>query len=86
VRARIFRRLAADTYEYVGEMQADDADDAWRQLQGKALPWDRLAQGDVVYIADIYYQLDGDGGWATIPPSALTSRLYEQATSADATG
>jgi hypothetical protein len=42
-----------------------------------------LTQGDVVYIADVYHQLDGDGGWAAIPPSALTKRLYELATSAD---
>jgi hypothetical protein len=76
--------LAAATYEYVGEMEADDADDVWRQLQGEALRGiGGLAQGDVVYIADVYQQLDGDGGWAAIAPSALTKRLYELASSAD---
>jgi hypothetical protein len=84
MRARIFRRLAADTYEYVGEMEADDADDVWRQLQGEAvLGVAGLAKGDVVYIADIYHQLDGDGGWTVLPPSAVTKRLYYLATSAD---
>lgn len=87
MRARIFRRLAADTYEYIGEMQADDADDVWRQLQGEALLGvGGLAQGDVVYIADVYHQLDGDGGWAAIPPGALTKRLYQLATSAGGPG
>ncbi len=86
MRARIFRRLAADTYEYVGEMEADDADDVWRQLQGQnLLGVGGLAQGDVVYVADVYHQLDGDGGWAAIPPSTLTKRLYELAISADGT-
>jgi hypothetical protein len=84
MRARIFRRLASDTYEYVGEMEADDAEDVWRQLQGEAvLGVGGLAEGDVVYIADVYHQLDGDGGWAIVPPSALTKHLYELATSAD---
>ena len=86
MRARIFRRLAADTYEYVGETEADDAEDVWRQLQGEAvLGIGGLGEGDVVYIADVYHELDGDGGWAAIPPSALTKSLYELAISADGT-
>jgi hypothetical protein len=67
-------------------MEADDAEDVWRQLQGEAVLGDGgLAEGDVVYIADVYHELDGDGGWAAIPPSALTKSLYELATSADGT-
>lgn len=86
MRARIFRRLAADTYEYVGEIVADDADDAWRQLQGETLyRLGGLAQGDVVYVADVYHQLDGDGGWAVIPPSTRTKRLYELASAEEGT-
>ena len=78
--------MAGDAYEYVSEMDASDADDAWRQLQGETLDGVRsLTKGDVVYIADVYHQLDGDGGWAVVPPGELTKRLYELARSAEGT-
>jgi hypothetical protein len=35
-----------------------------------------LAAGDVVYIADLYWELNGDGGWSAIPPGELTRQLY----------
>ena len=86
MRARVFRRLSADTYEYAGEIEAVDADDVWRQLEGETLhEGEALAQGDVVYVADVYHQLDGDGGWAAMTPSTLTQRLYKLATSAQRT-
>lgn len=78
--------MATDTYEYVGETEADDADDVWRQMPGQALRGvGGLAQGDVVYIADVYHELDGDGGWTAIFPSALTKRLHKLAKSAERT-
>jgi hypothetical protein len=84
LRARVFRRLSADTYEYAGEIEAVDADDVWRQLEGETLhEGESLAQGDVVYVGDVYHQLDGDGGWAVIPPSTLTQQLYKLAISAE---
>jgi hypothetical protein len=67
-------------------MDANDADDAWSQLQGETLDQGGgLAPGDVVYVADVYHELDGDGRWAVLPPGGLTKRLYELATSAEGT-
>jgi hypothetical protein len=39
-----------------------------------------LRSGDIVYIEDRYYELNGDGGWAPLLPGSLTERLYGLAT------
>ncbi len=41
------------------------------QLTGR-----RLRPGDVVYIEDLYLELDGDGGWHRLTPGELTRQLY----------
>ncbi len=78
MRARLFRRIdLAHGFAYVGELDADDADDVWRQLEAE--PPDsagRMRPGDVVYVGDIYLELDGDGGWRPLAPGELTRQLY----------
>ena len=78
MRARLFRRAEAPAdYAYVGELDAVDADDVWRQLEAEA-PGSarRMHPGDVVYVGDIYLELDGDGGWRPLAPGELTRQLY----------
>ena len=53
VRARIFRRDAPSSFHFAGELDAEDADNVWRQAEP-------LSEGDVVYIGDVYFELDGD--------------------------
>jgi hypothetical protein len=35
-----------------------------------------MRPGDVVYVGDIYLELDGDGGWCALAPGKLTRQLY----------
>ncbi|MHB8509522.1 MAG: hypothetical protein ACYDGR_12875 [Candidatus Dormibacteria bacterium] len=42
-----------------------------------------MHSGDVVYIEDRYYELNGDGGWASLMPGPITERLYELAMAAE---
>ena len=78
MRARVFRRNdTAHGYAYVGELDAEDVDDVWRQLE--AGPPDSVGgmrPGDVVYVGDVYFELDGDGGWRPLLPGELTRQLY----------
>ena len=76
MRARVFL-AGTDRWTFGCELEATDADDVWRRLEADPSPASRrLAQGDIVYIADVYLQLDGDGGWQPITPSRLTRELY----------
>lgn len=79
MRARLFRRDDAPPlgYTYAGELDAADADDVWRQLEADPFdPARRMGQGDVVYVGDVYYELDGDGGWRPLALGKLTPQLY----------
>lgn len=79
MRARLFRRDDAATlgYTYAGELDADGADDVWRQLEAEpAGSARRMRPRDVVYVGDIYLELDGDGGWRPLAPGELTRQLY----------
>lgn len=79
LRARLFIAAAdgSDAYTYGGEIDAVDADDVWRIVQRSPETFGRmLHEGDIVYIADVYLKLDGDGGWQPLPPSELTQMLY----------
>ncbi len=80
MRARVFRRDAPRSFHFAGELEAEDADDIWRQAESGVLAGEPLGEGDVVYVGDIYFQLDGDGGWRPVRPSALTRKLYDLAT------
>jgi hypothetical protein len=52
----------------------------WRQLQLEPPALGRsLRSGDIVYIEDRYYELNGDGGWASLAPGPMTERLYNLA-------
>ena len=77
-RARIFRYLSPDSSKFERELDVADADEAWRALQslGEAAA---LRKGDIVYVGDVYFELDGDGGWRPLPPGPLTIKLYEAA-------
>lgn len=76
MRARVFLR-GEDGYSLACEIDAEDADDVWRQLEGDPdLAGRSLKQGDIVYISDVYLELDGDGGWGRILPGELTAELY----------
>jgi hypothetical protein len=80
LRARIFLREEAE-YRYGGELDAADADDVWRQLA--MVPERNLKAGDVIYIGDVYLELNPDGGWMPLAPGALTRRLYQLAVSGE---
>jgi hypothetical protein len=76
VRARVFLR-DEEGYRLGCELDAIDAEDVWRTLQASPdLAGRRLMQGDVVYLTDLYLELNGDGGWDVIPPGELTQGLY----------
>jgi hypothetical protein len=60
VRARIFRRDAPSSFHFAGELDAEDADNVWRQAESGARSAEPLSEGDVVYIGDVYFELDGD--------------------------
>jgi len=65
-------------FRYAGELEANDADDIWRQLAvDPSLAGRSLRPGDVVYIEDRYYELNGDGGWVSMVPGLTTKRLYD---------
>jgi hypothetical protein len=73
MRARLFCKDDSTPlgYAYSGEVDADDADDVWRQLQAEPVELGRrMRQGDVVYVGDVYYELDGDGGWHPLVPES----------------
>jgi len=78
VRARLYRRAEAPAgYTSLGELDAADADDVWRQLEAEAPDSARrMTPGDIVYIGDVYLELDPDGGWHPISPGELTRELY----------
>jgi hypothetical protein len=78
VRARIFRFLGPDSYEFERQLDVVDADEAWRRLQSLG-EGAALREGDIVYVGDLYFELDGDGGWRSLPSGPLTVRLYESA-------
>ena len=78
MRARIFRFLSNDSYRFERELDVVDADEAWRHLQALG-EGAALREGDIVYVGDVYFELDGDGGWRPLPPGPLTISLYESA-------
>ena len=82
MRARVFVR--DPDFRYAGELDAADADDIWRQLQLEPPAAGRpLRSGDIVYIEDRYYELNGDGGWVPLLPGPLTQRLYQLTSAAE---
>ena len=78
MRARIFlREDRSQNYRLAAELDAQDADDAWRRIEAEPEgAGRRLRPGDIVYIGDVYVELNGDGGWVPIAPGPLTRRLY----------
>jgi hypothetical protein len=78
VRARIFRYRSPDSYTFERQLDVVEADEAWRRLQSLG-EGAALREGDIVYVGDLYFELDGDGGWRSLPPGQLTVRLYESA-------
>lgn len=77
MRARYFGiRAPGDSYVLVAEIDAEEPDGVWEALQARAVGHQGLAEGDIVYIGDQYFRLNGDGGWDLISPSELTRRLY----------
>jgi len=45
-----------DDWRFACELDAGDADEAWRQLKANpSLAVRRLTEGDVVYVADLYW-------------------------------
>jgi hypothetical protein len=80
VRARVFHRETHGGFRFAGELDAEDADDVWRMAESSMVPGSALKEGDVVYIGDLYFELDGDGGWHPIQPGELTRRLYRVST------
>jgi hypothetical protein len=79
VRARVFLR-GRGKFRYGGELEAADVEDVWRQVQGDARPFGRpLRSGDIVYIGDLYHELNPDGGWQMLAPGPKTERLYRLA-------
>jgi hypothetical protein len=83
MRARVFFREQAG-WQLACELEAADPDDVWRQLQRDPLPGPRKpAVGDIVYVGDLYWELDGDGGWRPLKPGAFTQELYRLATEGD---
>ena len=72
---------------YGCELDAADAEDVWRQTQADAsLAGRSLREGDVVYLADVYLALDGDGGWRRIEPGRATEDLYRLIAEAERAG
>jgi hypothetical protein len=78
MRARIFlKEDRSQDYRLAAEFDAQDADDAWRQIEADPEGLGRrLLPGDIVYVGDVYVELNGDGGWLPISPGPLTRRLY----------
>jgi hypothetical protein len=37
-----------------------------------------MREGDVVFVSDFYFELDGDGGWHHLTPGSVTRALYRQ--------
>lgn len=76
MRARIFLRDGSD-FRLATEMEADHADGVWRQLEASPeRAGRRLQPGDVVYLGDVYLELNRDGGWRPLKPGNLTRALY----------
>ena len=73
MRARIFHYLSPDSYKFERELDLADADEAWRQLQSLG-EGAALKKGPIVYIGDLYFELDGDGGWRPLPPGSERDR------------
>jgi hypothetical protein len=79
MRARVFYKEPAG-WRLACELEAEDPEDAWRQLQRDPLPATRRpAIGDIVYVGDLYWELDGDGAWRALSPGDLTLELYRTA-------
>jgi hypothetical protein len=78
MRARIFLKEGRSRdYRLAAELDAQDADDVWRQVEAEPEGFERrLVPGDIVYVGDVYVELNGDGGWLPISPGPLTRRLY----------
>jgi hypothetical protein len=78
MRARVFYRLSPTEYRLACTLDEEDADAAWRRLQLRpGLAGRSMLPGDVVYVADVYNELNGDGGWRVLVPGAETQRLYQ---------
>jgi len=74
----VFLREGAD-YRLAVELSVEDADDAWRRLEAFPQPAGRhLMPGDIVYVGDLYLELDGDGGSHPLTPGELSQDLYHQ--------
>ena len=59
------------------EVGAASPEDAWKILAGDSKPVERRLQpGDVLYVGDLYLQIDGDGGWHVLNPGDLTRSLH----------
>jgi len=78
MRARVFLFDGeSGHHRFAGEVDAHTPDDVWYLAEAEPqLLGRRLQGGDVVYVSDVYAQLDGDGGWHQIAPGELTKRLY----------
>jgi hypothetical protein len=77
LRARVFLKDEVGEYRLAAEFEAQDADNVWRQIEAEPdIAGRRMAPGDIVYIGDVYLQLDGDGGWRPVRPGKLTRQLY----------
>lgn len=78
MRARVFLREGAE-YRLAVELSVEDADDAWRRLEAFPHPAGRhLMPDDIVYVGDLYLELDSDGGWHPLTPGDLSRDLYQQ--------
>jgi hypothetical protein len=76
LRARVLL-LEEGSYRFGCEIDVPNADDVWRRLEASPGAAGRaLRSGDIVYIQDLYLELNGDGGWRALPPSELTQSLY----------
>lgn len=77
MRARVLYRLSPTAYRLACTLDEDDADGVWRRLQAQpALAGRSMKAGDVIYLADVYYEPNGDGGWRVLEPGAETKLLY----------
>lgn len=82
MRARVLLQEVGG-YRVGCEIDALHADDVWRRLEASPGTAGRaLRTGDIVYIQDLYLELDGDGGWRTLQPGRLTTSLHSLITAA----
>jgi hypothetical protein len=78
VRARVFLREGG-SYALAAELTVEGAEEVWRRLEVQPeLAGRRMAAGDVVYVGDLYLELNADGGWQLLEAGELTRQLYRQ--------